>query len=147
MWLRIISSFLIITAFTIALGVPLLLSGVTGFNLWQGEGVSMEPTYTAGDRLVVRRTTLAGVRRGAVVVLAAPAGAPATDPPLLVKRAVAVPGDPVPGGIPVPEATVPAGRLVVLGDNAGRSADSRVRGLIPATDVVGVVGVVVRRRT
>ena len=103
------------------------------------EGESMEPTSAAGDRLVVRRTTLTGVRRGAVVVLAAPAGAPATDPPLLVKRAVAVPGDPVPGGIPVPDRTVPAGRLVVLGDNADRSADSRARGFIPAAEVVGVV--------
>lgn len=103
------------------------------------EGESMEPTYAAGDRLIVRRTTLAGVRRGAVVVLAAQAGAPATDPPLLVKRAVALPGDPVPGGIPVPDRMVPAGRLVVLGDNADRSADSRGRGFIPATDVVGVL--------
>ncbi len=103
------------------------------------EGDSMEPTYTAGNRVFVRRTTLAGVRRGAVVVLTAPAETLATDPPLLVKRAVAVPGDPVPSGIPVPERTVPAGRLVVLGDNAGRSADSRVVGFIPATEVVGVV--------
>lgn len=85
------------------------------------EGESMEPTYAAGDRLIVRRTT------------------PATDPPLLVKRAVALPGDPVPGGIPVPDRMVPAGRLVVLGDNADRSADSRGRGFIPATDVVGVL--------
>jgi signal peptidase I len=103
------------------------------------EGESMEPTYTAGDRVLVRRTTLAGVRRGAVVVLAASADAPATDPPLLVKRAVAVPGDPVPDGIPVPDRVVPPGRLVVLGDNTGRSADSRVVGFIPAADVVGVI--------
>jgi signal peptidase I len=102
------------------------------------EGESMAPTYTAGDRVVVRRATLAGVRRGAVVVLAAPAGGAPGDPPLLVKRAVAVPGDPVPAGIPVPDRVVPPGRLVVLGDNAGRSADSRVVGFIPAADVVGV---------
>ena len=52
--LRIISSILIITAFTIAIGVPLLLSGVTGFNLWQGEGVSMEPTFYEGDFVITR---------------------------------------------------------------------------------------------
>ena len=104
------------------------------------EGDSMEPAYTAGDRLVVRRTTLAGVRRGAVVVLAAHSA----DPPLLVKRAVAVPGDPVPEGIPVADRTVPPGQLVVLGDNTDRSADSRAKGYIPASDVVGVV---VRRQS
>jgi signal peptidase I len=103
------------------------------------EGVSMEPTYHEGDRLIVRRTGLAGVRRGAVVVLSASPQAPATDPPLLVKRAVAVPGDPVPAGIPVPDRRVPPGWLIVLGDNTGRSADSRIRGFVPAGEVVGVV--------
>jgi len=127
----------VVAALALAGGVVLVLR--RRLLLVTVEGESMEPTYTAGDRLFVRRTTLAGVRRGAVVVLVAPAGAPATDPPLLVKRAVAVPGDPVPGGIPVPDRTVPAGRLVVLGDNTDRSADSRIRGFIPAADVVGVV--------
>jgi signal peptidase I len=109
-------------------------------------GTSMEPAYTDGDRVLVRRTTLAGVRRGAVVVLAAAPGSPASDPPLRMKRAAAVPGDPVPPGIPVADRLVPPGRLVVLGDNAERSADSRTAGFLPATDVVGIVIRRLRRR-
>lgn len=68
LWLRIISSFLIITAFTIALGVPLLLSGVTGFNLWQGEGVSMEPTFHAGDFVITRDVSADELKPGDVVL-------------------------------------------------------------------------------
>jgi signal peptidase I len=103
------------------------------------EGVSMEPTYHAGDRLLVRRASLPAVRRGTVVVFAAPAGAPPTDPPLMVKRAVAIPGDPVPLGVPVPDRLVPAGHLVVVGDNAAHSADSRTNGFLQAADIVGIV--------
>ncbi|MFB9236648.1 S26 family signal peptidase [Plantactinospora siamensis] len=62
---------------------------------------------------------------------------------LLIKRAYAVPGDPVPvdrvpalrGGAD----RVPAGSLVVLGDNPPFSYDSRECGYIPAADVIGVV--------
>ncbi|GAA2588828.1 S26 family signal peptidase [Dactylosporangium fulvum] len=103
------------------------------------EGVSMAPTYLPGDRLLVRRTTLAGVRRGAVVLLRSPGAGLAGDPPFMLKRAVALPGDPVPAGIPVAEAVVPSGRLVVLGDNAEHSADSRSHGFQPADAVAGVV--------
>jgi signal peptidase I len=103
------------------------------------EGVSMAPTYVSGDRLLVRRTTLAGVPRGAAVLLVTPGADLPGNPPFMVKRAVALPGDPVPAGIPVCEAVVPPDRLVVLGDNAGRSADSRSYGFQPAGTVVGVV--------
>ena len=98
------------------------------------EGISMAPTFRPGDRLVVRRAALSAVRRGAVVVFAT-----AADPPLMVKRAVAVPGDPVPPGVPEPDRLVPPDHLVVLGDNAAHSADSRTMGFLRAADVVGVV--------
>ena len=39
---------------------------------------------------------------------------------------------------------VPAAGVAMLSDNTGRSADSRVQGYIPASDVVGVV---VRRQS
>jgi signal peptidase I len=58
---------------------------------------------------------------------------------LMVKWAVAVPGDAVPCGIPVTERTVPAGKLVVLGDNVDHSFDSRRAGFLSAAEVVGVV--------
>jgi signal peptidase I len=66
--LRIISSALILAAFTIATGIPLLLSGVTGFNLWQGEGISMEPTFVEGDFLITRDVPTADVKPGDVVL-------------------------------------------------------------------------------
>ncbi|MFI9596340.1 S26 family signal peptidase [Nonomuraea sp. NPDC052265] len=137
-------------------------------------GVSMEPAYRDGDRVLVRRTPLAAVRRGQVVLLSgsltemwpemaaeaalatdprAPAGRsaapePADEPFRVIKRATAVPGDPVPREVAAlpraPGRVVPEGCLVVLGDNAAASRDSRHFGYVPARWLVGVV---VRRIT
>ncbi|MEV4369548.1 S26 family signal peptidase [Nonomuraea sp. NPDC049637] len=115
-------------------------------------GASMLPTYRTGDRVLVRRTTGAGVRRGQVVVLQTlPPGGEWRTGPLpapgaatwFIKRAVAVPGDPVPPEVAgrvgaSPGDTVPAGRLVVLGDGPV-SEDSRVWGYVPFDRVLGVV--------
>lgn len=103
-------------------------------------GVSMEPTYFSGDRLLVRRSPLKRVRTGQIVVVQGGPGTPG-DPTAgrLVKRAVAVPGDPVPSQISVPDPVVPEGSLLVLGDNPARSNDSRRLGYIPADALIGVV--------
>ena len=98
------------------------------------DGLSMFPAYRQGERLLVRRT--AQVRRGDCVVF--------TDASKewIVKRVVAVPGDPVPRtGVlkDVPEPSVPAGRLVALGDNQASSYDSRHYGFLDAARVLGVV--------
>ncbi|MEU0878751.1 S26 family signal peptidase [Lentzea sp. NPDC005914] len=103
-------------------------------------GVSMEPTYHSGDRLLVRRARLDRVRAGQVVVVQVEASTP--DDPTggrLVKRAVAVPGDPVPPRIPVPGPRVPVDSLLVLGDNLARSNDSRRLGYLHADALIGVV--------
>jgi signal peptidase I len=103
-------------------------------------GVSMEPTYRSGDRLLVRRAGLNRVQAGQVVVVQVDATTP--DDPTggrLVKRAVAVPGDPVPPQIPVPGPRVPVDSLLVLGDNLARSNDSRRLGYLPAAALIGVV--------
>ena len=103
-------------------------------------GVSMEPTYRSGDRLLVRRSRLDRVRTGQVVVVRV--SGPGVDEVTggrMVKRAVAVPGDPVPAQIPVPDPVVPAGRLLVLGDNPLRSNDSRRLGYLSADSLIGVV--------
>lgn len=143
-------------------------------------GVSMEPAYRSGDRVLVRRAPLASVRRGQAVLLAgtlaemwpemaapSPDGAarppsrrsprtsavpaavpaavrePAEEPFRMVKRATAVPGDPIPRDVPslrhVPGRVVPEGLLVVLGDNAEASRDSRHFGYAPSEWLVGVV--------
>ncbi|EFL37037.1 signal peptidase I [Streptomyces viridochromogenes DSM 40736] len=118
-------------------------------------GTSMTPTHHHGDQLLVRRTRT--VRRGQVVVVLRPRS-PAIwredrHSPLIVKRVAAVPGDPVPpgslpqlaeghedhGGHEGHEGRVPPGRVVLLGDNAAASVDSRQLGFFPLGDVLGVV--------
>ncbi|GIH15642.1 S26 family signal peptidase [Rugosimonospora africana] len=126
-------------------------------------GASMEPALRSGDRVIVRRTLGRRVRRGQIVMFRLPeqarpaAGTHPDLPPaepvrggrrlddrFLLKRAVAVPGDAVPdrvdpalrrqAGTPVPE-----NRLVVLGDNAPASFDSRNFGFVASDLVLGVV--------
>jgi signal peptidase I len=97
----------------------------------------MEPELHHGDRVLVRRVSVGAVHPGQVVVLTGPADRP-TD--WMVKRAAAVPGDPVPrtaGACSGP--VVPEDHLVVLGDNAALSLDSRRLGYLPADRLVGVV--------
>ncbi|WP_262401735.1 S26 family signal peptidase, partial [Actinomadura sp. CNU-125] len=60
------------------------------------------------------------------------------------RRAAALPGDPVPGTVAAAAGVragspVPAGRLVVLGDNAAASFDSRDCGYFDADRLLGVV--------
>ena len=83
-------------------------------------GRSMEPTLSAGDRLLVGRTR--PVRVGDVVALADP-----TNPGrLIVKRVTAV----------------RLGEVVIRGDNSDASIDSRTFGPVP---VQAVLGKVIRR--
>ncbi|NUR61253.1 MAG: signal peptidase I [Catenulispora sp.] len=121
-------------------------------------GSSMSPTYTDGEKLLVRRSS---PQVGDVVVFRHPqlsrsarkgsATAGATTRPdvdWMVKRVVAVPGDLVPEEFlravraAEPQPVVPFGHLLVRGDNP-RSLDSRHFGYVPAADVLGVA---VRRR-
>ncbi|MEV7006955.1 signal peptidase I [Streptosporangium sp. NPDC051022] len=104
-------------------------------------GRSMEPTLRHGDRVLVRRAGIAAVRAGELAVMAAPAG---MGRDWMVKRVVAVPGDPVPHDeIPALARTrdrlVPDGRLVVVGDNLPLSLDSRGFGYVHARQLLGVV--------
>lgn len=117
-------------------------------------GASMEPTLRQGDRVLVSRIPADAVRTGDIVVIergavpsderTVPADRPAQRRGWAIKRAAAVAGDPVPASVAaapgvVPGATVPAGFLVVLGDNPVRSADSRVWGYLPTERLLGVV--------
>ncbi|WP_229402979.1 S26 family signal peptidase [Micromonospora okii] len=129
-------------------------------------GASMEPAFRSGDRVVVRRVALAQIRAGDVVVLRNPrAGQPAaaslrtlttpeqptTEPvqlheivPWVIKRVRAVPGDAVPRDEvtslrDVAGTAVPPGRLVLLGDNAAVSIDSRQHGYYNEEFLLGIV--------
>lgn len=116
-------------------------------------GSSMTPTFQSGDRILVRRVALSEIRGGQVVVLAAPRGPAPPDvqragPSLaergwIIKRVAAVQGEPVPAELAAqlraaPGAAVPAGRLLVLGDNLNASLDSRALGYISGEDLLGV---------
>lgn len=117
-------------------------------------GSSMAPTYREGDRVLVYRRPARAIRRGQVVVAERPTSTGEwPTPPLngdlagrrwVIKRAVALPGDPFPGDYPRAVArhrgtTVPAGMLFLLGDGGPLSFDSKHVGCFPAARVLGVV--------
>ncbi|SED36013.1 Signal peptidase, peptidase S26 [Streptomyces sp. 2224.1] len=120
-------------------------------------GRSMEPGYHDGDQVLVERGATPSPGHVVVIERQAPEGQ-WRQPPLrpadgpgevqgrhwIIKRVAAVPGDPVPrAAVPalatVPERHVPAGRLVLLGDNPQASLDSRQYGYFPAARVLGIV--------
>lgn len=114
------------------------------------DGPSMEPTYHQGDRVIVRRSGVSALSLGDVVVIEGPNddGIWPQQRPLLVKwqikRVVALPGgrvptDRVPALASHAEGRVPPGKLVLLGDNAANSYDSRYIGYFPADRLLGVV--------
>jgi signal peptidase I len=121
------------------------------------QGRSMEPTYRHGDRVLVRRAP--SIAPGQVVVVERPgeegtwpdapvpvgsAGGTLCHRHWLIKRVVAVPGDPAPRGrvpqLPLtPGDRVPSGCVVVLGDNTELSLDSRMFGYLPTERILGTV--------
>ncbi|HET9896627.1 MAG TPA: S26 family signal peptidase [Streptosporangiaceae bacterium] len=100
-------------------------------------GNSMRPAFADGDRLLISRR--ARYAAGDVIMFRAPEPV-SHSIGWLVKRAVAMPGDPVPDDLidRVGAGVVPAGQLLVRSDTLG-GVDSRQFGLISASDVMGVV--------
>lgn len=119
------------------------------------DGSSMAPTLSTHDRVVVRRARGHRLAAGQLVVFTAPvreagvwvwrpASRPADDPMApawVIKRIAAVADDPVPPAVAsaVPAAVVPAGSIVVLGENPDASVDSRLFGPVPIECVLGSV--------
>lgn len=111
-------------------------------------GASMAPALADGDRLVGKRCGLARISSGDLVVFREPGFERRHRPALLtgasrdpwvVKRAAAMPGEPVPEAVRPAVAgaiRVPDGMLVVLGDGSD-SRDSRLWGFVAARHVLG----------
>ncbi|MEU8234560.1 S26 family signal peptidase [Actinoplanes sp. NPDC048967] len=100
------------------------------------DGDSMAPTLRRGDRVLVRRGAAVRPRTGDVVLIEKPAGG------MMIKRVAAVGGEAVPEQCVPPSASsgtpVPAGMLLVVGDNRADSWDSRTFGYLRADLIVGV---------
>jgi len=122
-------------------------------------GHSMSPTFHDGERVVATRrrhyrvgdvivfrprsdASLSGVRVAEPPARGEAPDVAATDVVWRIKRIAAVAGDPVPAWLETDHPVVPAGRVVVVGDNTGHSADSRQLGYI---DIAGVAGAVPHR--
>jgi signal peptidase I len=159
--------------FAVPLGLSLLLMGggvgttVMCTRPYMDPADTMEGTISRGDRVLVDRTS--DIRRGDVIVITL-SEASQPSPALLIKRVIGVGGDRVasngakvtvngkaldetylyPGDAPsqVPfDATVPPGRLWLMGDHRSISADSRSwtagNGDGPTPEARAVVGRVV----
>jgi signal peptidase I len=108
-------------------------------------GLSMEPTYHSGDRVLVRRGHTH--RAGQVVVVEMPGDdqtpefGPFGNRKWMIKRVAAAAGELVPPALAptLTDRVVPAGKLVVLGDNAAVSHDSRTLGYFCTARVLGAV--------
>lgn len=134
-----------------ALGGGAAMAARRTLRVVEVHGESMEPGLRSGDRVLVRTLrpgrpglSRGRVRRGDVVVISrvGPGEGVALDggTNLVIKRAAAVAGDPIPPGFEaLGETRVPPGRLLVLGDNPSRSTDSRQWGLLPESRITGVV--------
>jgi signal peptidase I len=118
----------------------------------------MEPTLTAGDRVLGRRARVRSVSTGQIAIVESPTpgtgGKRTGEPPRhslgrrwMIKRVAAIPGEPAPDGMPDADAAyVPEGCLIVLGDSAEMSMDSRYLGYIPGERLLGIVVASLPRR-
>lgn len=118
---------------TVAIGGALVLSGRV-FTVTV-KGRSMEPTLRHGQRVMVLRWPGHRVKRDSIVLMRE-AGRPDS---FFIKRIAAVAGDPTPQECSrLVGRTVPAGQVVLLGDNPEDSVDSRLQGGYAAADIVGL---------
>ena len=143
-----------------------LLAHLFGLGLLRVSSGSMAPTAQPGDWVVMQRMqgqVAAWAHRNDIAVFEFPFG---TDQ-LAIKRIVGVPGDIVITGStsvsvngqpfpalnaqrvvssPASSRPIPGGALVLLGDNAAASIDSRWFGPVPGQEIVGRVLAILPQR-
>lgn len=145
----------VVIGFVLVLVLAVVAVWSVAFRLYVNEGESMLPSLDSGDRLIVNRLADGDVGDVVVVRVASQQGRQ------VVKRIVAVGGDTIAyvgcqvvrNDEPVDETydtidepcvgtfvetVVPTGTVFLLGDNRPGSADSRLFGAVPTTDVIGV---------
>ncbi len=131
---------------------------VLTFRLGAVRGVSMSPTYEDGQAVLVLRRTVfrPALQRGDVVLVQ-------HGRDVLIKRIYRLPGEEIDGRVSIllkfsdtydlsdyyeqvqsknkgeTRLVVPKGYVVVLGDNARASEDSRMFGPVPIRDILGTV--------
>lgn len=133
-----------------SLGLALIATGLAWarmrYVVVTVRGVSMLPTFSPGQRVLVARLRKHPHCRDVVVIerphpatswstRALPRRAEAGH--WLIKRVAAAAGDAIPESVGI-QGPVPAGYVIVLGDNE-ESFDSRQFGLCPVDRVLGVV--------
>jgi signal peptidase I len=135
----------------LVIGIVVLAAFRWRYSIVTVRGQSMEPALRDGDRVLVRRCGVGKLRTGQLVVFREPdpdglrlrrlpaSLTGANQENWIIKRVAAVPGEPVPQV--ASEAightlVVPPRSIVVLGD-AYASCDSRLWGLVPASNILG----------
>ncbi|MEU0483999.1 S26 family signal peptidase [Streptosporangium sp. NPDC006013] len=136
----------LVLAFAVVAAAVLLRGHLVALSV---SGLSMAPALRPGDRVLVRRTPGERLRNGDIVVVEEPGPCRPGDPTgaggsrWMVKRVAAVPGDPEPACLPSwarqPTGIVPPRHIVLLGDNAEASRDSRHFGTVRTDRVLGVI--------
>ncbi|MFI7639617.1 S26 family signal peptidase [Nonomuraea sp. NPDC049400] len=117
--------------------VALLVRLRRTYSIIRVDGDSMAPALVDGDRILARRVSPSDLRRDQIAVVA---NRLLGGGGLLVKRIAALPGDLVPeiAKDVIADERVPEGQLVLLGDNAHTSFDSRALGFFPVSDIQAI---------
>jgi signal peptidase I len=135
----------------VVLAIVVLAAFRWRYSIVTVRGQRMEPALLDGDRVLVQRCGVGKLRTGQLVVFREPDPdglllrrlpvrlTGANQENWIIKRVAAVPGEPVPQVASKAVGhtlVVPPRSIVVLGD-AYASCDSRLWGLIPASDILG----------